>query len=437
MGMNSALMAHRYFRIEDLLGTTTAPGTVASQADQLLAINQRLVLTTLHAHALVEEADAARAQAALSERRYRALVDSIAAIVWNADASGWVRFDARWHVMTGLRPRAQQTPADWLEGVHAGDRERVRATWAGAVASGSIYECEHRLYRRDGTTAWVSARAVPILGDDAKIVEWTGLMADITDRKIMDETRERFVGVLGHDLRTPLTAIRLGVDSLAHGPDLRPVQQATLALIRRCTARMQRMIVDVLDFTRGRLGGGIPVDIKPASFGDACRDAVTELRMVHPTRRIDLETEGDLVGWWDTGRVQQVVSNLVGNALEHGADPVEVRATGAADEVVLEIRNANLGPPVPAELLPLLFEPFRRGRQAVDSGGLGLGLYIVSEIVRAHGGTITVTSSAESGTTFTSRWARNPPGAAGPSHLSLLPSAVEPGPPDGTTGGDP
>jgi len=170
---------------------------------------------------------------------------------------------------------------------------------------------------------------------------------------------------------------------------------------------MKRMIADVLDFTRGRLGGGIPLSAKPTDFGRICHDTVTELRTAHPSRKIVMETSGDVLGVWDPDRIAQVISNLIGNAVQYGIDPVFVRLHGESDEVVLAVNNQCAGEPLPAEFLPQLFDPFRRGAPVEHThAGLGLGLYIVSEIVRAHGATIEVASSAEEGITFTSHWPR-------------------------------
>jgi PAS domain S-box-containing protein len=412
-------MSERFFRVEDLLDHDGRDQTQQLH-QQLREVNQRLVLATLHAHELAEEAEHARGLATLSELRFRTLVNSIAAIVWTADARGFIRFDTRWHVLTGLTQVEPSREWDWLGAIHPDDRQRVRAAWAAAVDGGTAYECEHRLLTSHGEVAWVEARAVPIVGAHGQVREWIGLMADITPRKLIEEARDRFIGVLGHDLRTPLTAITMAADQLTNEVEtLRPPQIVVVGLIRRCAWRMQRMIADVLDFARGRLGGGIPIAAQPAHFGEACRDAVTELRAVHPTRRIVLETSGDLVGVWDVSKVQQVVSNLVANALEHGDDPVRVSVRGEADDVVLEVNNQNLGPPLPAEILPRLFEPFQRGPARSDSAGLGLGLFIVKEIVRAHAGTIEVTSSEAEGTTFTSRWSRHLPRRLDPSSTAV------------------
>jgi PAS domain S-box-containing protein len=386
-------------------GDDTRRGEVDLQKN-LRDVNEQLVLSMLRSQELAEAAALANAQLALSEMRFRSLVDSIAAIVWSADARGWIRFDPQWHFLTGLEAGEPSSQWDWLQGVHEADHERVRTTWERSIATGCTYECEHRLKLRRGGTIWVQARAVHIPREGQPVLEWMGMMADTTARKIVEEARERFIGVLGHDLRTPLTAIIMSAESLERMDEPEDRVRVT-GLIGRCSQRMNRMIADVLDFTRGRLGGGIPLSPTTANFGHACRDSVNELRAAYPAREIVFEASGDLVGVWDVDRISQVVSNLVGNAVQHGVDPVRVKVHREGDELVLVVNNQNAGEPVPVELLPHLFEPFQRGGPDEHThAGLGLGLYIVGEIVRAHGATIEVTSTAEGGTTFTSRWPR-------------------------------
>jgi signal transduction histidine kinase len=176
---------------------------------------------------------------------------------------------------------------------------------------------------------------------------------------------------------------------------------------------MARMVEDLLGFAHGHLGEGIPVEPVPGDLGEIVRTAVDEARAANPDRPIKVEISGELRGSWDRGRVQQAFGNLIGNAIQYGTGAITVvaRADGPR-AVVTEV--ANSGEPIPAEVLPVLFDPFRRGKQtAKKQGGLGLGLYIVREIALAHGATIDVTSTAASGTRFTLRWPRTLPGNPG------------------------
>jgi len=216
--------------------------------------------------------------------------------------------------------------------------------------------------------------------------------------------KDRFMGILGHDLRNPLTAITNSAHLLMRAPDLPERHQNSAARVLRASQRMAQMIRDLLDFTRGQLGGGIPVEPAEADLAEICSRVVDETKAGHPEREFVLRTEGDLTGHWDTARLEQVVSNLVVNAVHHGQDRILIEARGEPTRVVLRVRNG--GPPIAPEELPTIFEAFKGQRARRATEGLGLGLYIVKEIVRAHGGSVEVTSTAEEGTTFTCVWQR-------------------------------
>ncbi|MGK3989340.1 sensor histidine kinase [Sorangium sp. So ce136] len=216
--------------------------------------------------------------------------------------------------------------------------------------------------------------------------------------------RELFIAVLGHDLRTPLSAIRFATAALLKRED---VTAAVARLVQRIAAsndRAVRMVEDMLDMTRVRCHGGLPVEPKPVDLRSICRQAVVEIELAHPEHTICLDAQGDGHGTWDPGRMEQLMSNLIGNAVDYSPpeEPVRVELRGQDEAVVLEV--SNRGNPIPPELLPVIFDPFRRGdQQHADlrrSNGLGLGLFIAKAIVDAHGGSIEVTSTPEQGTTF-------------------------------------
>lgn len=199
-----------------------------------------------------------------------------------------------------------------------------------------------------------------------------------------------FVGILGHDLRTPLTAIKMAAQLIYRTAQdervLRPAERLLGA-----TDRMTRMIDQLLDFARVRQGRGVRLQAVGVDIGEVTHQVLQELIDAHPEAKIETSSAGDLTGKWDPDRLAQVVSNLVGNALQHGTPgtPVKVEWDGTQrGSVQLRISNHGVIPP---EALPTLFEPFKpRGsaRRALD--GLGLGLFIAREIVRAHGGDLTV-----------------------------------------------
>jgi PAS domain S-box-containing protein len=224
---------------------------------------------------------------------------------------------------------------------------------------------------------------------------------------------ELFAGVLAHDLRNPLGAIMTAAQLLLMRQEGEGDRSAKpLSRILSSGQRMSRMIDQLLDFTRARAGGGIEIQPRDTSLAELCAQAVGELELVFPSRTIECEAAGDLAGVWDPDRVLQIISNLVANAGQHapaGSD-ISVKLDGrGADAVTLEVHNEGA---IPESLLPSLFDPFRGTRQRRGhSQGLGLGLFIVKELVRAHGGTVDVASSAAHGTTFTIRLPRRPPPA--------------------------
>jgi len=214
---------------------------------------------------------------------------------------------------------------------------------------------------------------------------------------------EMFVGILGHDLRTPLSTIVTGAQMLERQlTDDR--QLRNIGRMRSAAGRMVRMIEQLLDLTRARSGGGLQIKREELNFEALARAAIEELRFSHPERQIHFNVRGDTQIRADGDRLQQVLSNLIGNAIRHGQGDSPITVDLACNEkVVLRIHNQGVIAP---ELLPILFDPFRGARTASSNGGLGLGLFISEQIVRTHGGSVDVTSTAEEGTTFTVRLPR-------------------------------
>jgi len=192
----------------------------------------------------------------------------------------------------------------------------------------------------------------------------------------------------------------VGADLLLRKETVAQDSHATLRRIASSAARMRRMVEQLLDLTRARLAGGIPVQPTPGTnLADVARGAVEELRVAHPEAQLTVHATAQISGEWDADRMAQVVSNLVGNAISHGAGgPVDVQVKGANGSAILEVHNG--GAPIPADLLPRIFDPFRQAMPATVAHGLGLGLFITRQIVLAHGGTIGVVSAQPEGTTF-------------------------------------
>jgi PAS domain S-box-containing protein len=215
------------------------------------------------------------------------------------------------------------------------------------------------------------------------------------------EFREMFIGIVGHDLRNPLGTISLLAEMLLQRGRLDEHDREGVSRIVASCQRMSRMILQLFDFTRARLGGGFPIDPKPGDLGDICRIAVEEFGAAAA-----LEREGDLTGSWDADRLTEALSNMVGNGIDHAlpGTPVVVRAYPQGAEAVVEI--SNQGNEIPADVRPLIFEPFRRGKdEKTKVGNLGLGLYIARQIALASGGTLDLRSGGGT-TTFVMRLPR-------------------------------
>lgn len=228
----------------------------------------------------------------------------------------------------------------------------------------------------------------------------------VTYATAVETTRNVFLGVLGHDLRSPLGAILLSAEVLLRAGDLPAKATKNASRIYTSVKRSIKIVGDLLDFTRTQLGSGIPVRIERADLAHTCKGMVDEAKAFHPDRKIDFHSAYSLPWLFDRSRMEQVIANLIGNAIQHGeaSSPITVTLTAADGCALLSVHNTGL--PIEESAKASLFNPMIRHLQSdgVEYGaeaGLGLGLYIASAIVNAHQGSIDVESEAGSGTTFT------------------------------------
>ncbi|CAN5367652.1 sensor histidine kinase [soil metagenome] len=220
--------------------------------------------------------------------------------------------------------------------------------------------------------------------------------------------KERFLAILGHDLRTPLGAILMSASFMLDTGELAEPHLTLVTRIARGARRMNHMVGDLLNFTQTRFGEGIPIVRAEMDVPKMVHDVVGEIAALYPMATVKVETSGDLRGQWDCTRLTQALTNLIGNAVQHGAKdrPIKVAAFDAANEITITVQNE--GPVIPEEQLPTIFQA---GTHSASPGAgddhLGLGLYIVDKIVLAHGGSIDVRSTKVEGTTFTVRLPRS------------------------------
>ena len=228
----------------------------------------------------------------------------------------------------------------------------------------------------------------------------------------LDHSKEMFLAILGHDLRTPLAAVMMSAEFMLDTEELKEPHLTLTQRIARSSKRMNQMIGALLDFTRSRLGGGIPIVRADMNMGKVVHDVVNEISAAHPDRKIKIDARGALEGEWDCPRISQVLTNLISNAVEYGSTGAVPTVQVQGDDKEVSIAIHNQGDVIPPEQLNGIFNPMKRKEATADSAGgvssgnLGLGLYIADRIVNAHKGRIDVQSSEKDGTTFTVRLPR-------------------------------
>jgi PAS domain S-box-containing protein len=358
------------------------------------------------------EAESLEAAAKLlaTEERLRLATDAAGIGWWDVEEGhGRLSWPPRVKAMFGIFSDAPVSMDDFYNGLHPDDRDYVAAAYVAAAdpACRDLYDVEYRtIGKEDGIVRWVAAKGRGVFDDTGRCKRVIGTAIDITERKQAQEEklarekedaalREQFIAVLGHDLRNPLASVAAGTWALVRHPE----RAAEIAVqIERSISRMSGLIENVLDFARGRLGGGfVTTRDSEQPLEPVLLQVIEELRGAYPERsvmtHIDLREPVEC----DRQRIGQLLSNLLGNAFVYGAPDAPIHVCARADGGQFDLSVINSGEAIEPSALARLFQPFFRGSVRDNREGLGLGLYICSEIAKAHGGTIDVTS--ESGTT--------------------------------------
>jgi PAS domain S-box-containing protein len=351
-----------------------------------------------------------------NERRYRNLAEAIPQVVWTADARGDAEyFNRRWEATTGMAAGAS-LGRGFREALHSDDAGPFEERFTRAIAAGSPLEIECRLRQADGGYRWYLCRALPERIDGDEVTRWLGTFTDIDEQKAAHQAlheavqlRDEFLSVASHELRTPLTALQLHVDVMQRMIERAPFAAGgegqrlgrKLAMVTKQVERLETLVANLLDVSRigdGRLvleQEAFALDQLAAEvverFRDEADQAGCELQFVAP---------GPVRGAWDRLRIEQVITNLIANGLKYArGKPIDITVGERDGEAFVAVRDRGIG--IAREDLERIFERFERAAPARNFGGLGLGLYIVRQIVAAHGGHVTVGSTPGSGSTFT------------------------------------
>lgn len=364
------------------------------------------------------EAEAAILELRLAaERRYRHLANSIPGILFTADATGNVDyFNRRWFEYTGFS--AAQS-SSWLLATNAEDRVAMEKSWKARLREGLPFEIEVRIRRADGEYRWHLCRAVPEPGRNGKAASWVATLTDITERKAAELERERllrdaldavrardeFLSIASHELRTPLASLQLQLEMLLHPPRLAPPMtpdrlEKKLATAARQVERLARLVSELLDVTR-IAAGRMKLETEDVDLAHVAEDVVSRFHAdaVKAGSEVSLDAPAPVQGRWDRSRIEQVLTNLLGNALKFGAGkPIEISVHPEDASARIVVRDHGVG--IPKSAMTRIFERFERAQSSSSYGGLGLGLYIARQIVESHGGTISVSSTEGDGATF-------------------------------------
>jgi sigma-B regulation protein RsbU (phosphoserine phosphatase) len=345
----------------------------------------------------------------VTDTRLRIALESAQLYIWDVDPVTMARrYDNSVAHLLGHASSQPVSEADFAGAIHEADRQQEGERFAAALGLlENEYRAIYRLNGIDGEQRTVLATGRGVFDPNRKLVQFVGVLHDISEvsrQQAAAEDRalfaEQMVGIVSHDLRNPLSVILMATQMLGR-QDLSPKQQLFLRHAQDATHRAQRLINDLLDFTQARVGRGIAIIKTPLDLHATVAQSLEELRIVYADRTITHLSigEGDCLA--DGDRLAQLIGNLVSNAMTYGDPGTPVTVTSALSAQRFELSVNNQGKPIADDLIAGLFNPMTRGVDVPQGArSVGLGLFIVSEIIKAHGGTVTVTSTVETGTTF-------------------------------------
>lgn len=346
-----------------------------------------------------------------SEEKFRLIANALPLIIWTATADFHVDWYNDWWYKYLNLPRGTKWDDPETSPMHPEDVVRTRPMVMESVRTGNDFNMEQRFRRgSDGEYRWHLVRGIALRNSEGEIIKWVGANTDIHDQKILVQKleeektlRERFIAALSHDLRTPLTSIKMSAQVIRRSYTQEEKISKLMDRISGSVERVDSMIQDLLDASKLSAGGKLLLNQQKCELSKILHEAIDELIHIHGRIfKLIEETKVNEVNW-DCGGIRRILENLCNNAVKYGDPykPITIKTFDVSSEEIC-ISVHNLGTPIPKEELNFLFEPFRRASNAIPSGhkGWGIGLMLVKGVVDAHKGSISVESDVHKGTSF-------------------------------------
>lgn len=336
-----------------------------------------------------------------SIQSFENLANAMPQLVWTADAKGDVDYyNLKYKDFEGITKKGKKY--EWAPVIHPEDVDKTVEAWQNALLNGSVYEMEHRIKQKNGLYQWYLSRAIPEKDSTGKVTKWFGTATYIQKAKELEQQKDAFIGIASHELKTPLTSLKVYTQVLKRKFQ-RETDTKTTAHLHKMDVQIDKissLISALLDVTQIQSG---KLEYHPTTFdmNELLEEVIEEMKMITTSHTFRFQKSGKNEITADRDRIHQVLINLLSNAVKYSpaSDTIVVSKTVSKTKMKISVQDFGVG--IPAEKISYVFDRFFRAESNGAYPGLGLGLYIASEIIKRHEGAITVNSAVGKGSTFT------------------------------------